>query len=274
MLRASIPERPSSRGTRRLQVGLPIVWALLATLSAGCGQTLYVEGLSATPDAGGPPDPRDMARIVGPTGVFLIDRYEASIRPGSGVLGDDDQDRDDDGRWADPLTAAALAASHGITADDDEGQVGLTTAIAESVAGELPAELSYYQAAAACARAQKRLCRPAEWRAACQNGAQATRYPYGPRFDGADRAGADCWTEALAAEVQPTGTATACVTQDGVYDLSGNVEEWVDYLDPSQAVARGGATLSTADNATCGASNPHLPGAQYVRTGFRCCRDP
>lgn len=249
---------------------IAVTLCLCGTL--GCGQTLYVEGLSAA-DAGLSPNPPDMAEIRGPSGTFFIDRYEASLRLGQGTLGDEDQDQDDDGRWADPAVVVAHARSHGLQADDDEVQVELTTVVAQSVAGELPVELSYYQAAGACASAGKRLCRAAEWLAACQNQGAATRYPYGPRFDGADRAGADCWVARLAELVQPTGTATACVTQAGVYDLSGNVEEWVDYRDPSEAVARGGATLSTADNATCGSNNPHQPQAQYVRTGFRCCRD-
>lgn len=248
-----------------------ITCALWVCWSVGCGQTLYVEGLTAT-DGGVSPNPSDMVEIMGPNGPFLIDRYEASLRPGQGILGAEDQDRDDDGRWADPAVVAAHQDSHGLVADDDEVQVELTTVVAQSVAGELPAELSYYQAAGACAAAGKRLCRAAEWLAACQNQGEVTRYPYGPRFDGADQAGADCWVEGLAELVQPTGTATACVTQAGVYDLSGNVEEWVDYLDPNQAVARGGATLSAPDNATCGSSNPHQPQGQYVRTGFRCCR--
>lgn len=240
-----------------------------------CTQTLYVDGLAPPADAGARPPPPEMVELQDLAGgAFYIDRYEASLVPGRGVVGDEDQDQDDDGKIADAEVAAAHAASHGFLADDDETNVAKTTVVARSVRGELPAELSYYQAAAACVRAGKRLCRAAEWRAACQNQAQATRYPYGSRFDQADQAGADCWTSGLAGAVQATGTATACQSQAEVFDLSGNVEEWADYEDPSHAVARGGTNLSSGDNSTCDSANTNAPSARFQRTGFRCCRDP
>lgn len=251
---------------------LASLWILPLT---ACTQTLYVDGLSAPADAGQHPPPAEMVELQDLAGAaFWIDRYEASLVPGRGAVGDEDQDQDDDGKIADPEVAAAHAASHGFQADDDEPNVVKTTVIAQSVKGELPAELSYYQAAAACVRAGKRLCRAGEWRAACQNQAQATRYPYGPRFDQADQAGADCWTSGLASSVQGTGTATACQSQMQVYDLSGNVEEWVDYEDPGHSVARGGTNLSSGDNSTCDSANTNAPSARFQRTGFRCCRDP
>ncbi len=244
-------------------------------LVSACTQTLYVEGLGVSPDGGRPPLPPEMVELTDLAGdSFWIDRYEASLVLGRGVVGDEDQDQDDDGKIADPEVAAAHASSHGWVADDDETGVVLTTVVAESARGEIPAELSYYQAAGACVRAGKRLCRATEWRAACQNQAQATRYPYGQRFDQADQAGADCWTSGLSDLVQGTGTATACQSAAAVFDLSGNVEEWVDYEDPGQAVARGGTTLSSGDNSTCGSANTNAPSARYQRTGFRCCRDP
>jgi formylglycine-generating enzyme required for sulfatase activity len=238
-------------------------------LVSACTQTLYVEGLGVSPDGGRPPLPPEMVELTDLAGdSFWIDRYEASLVLGRGVVGDEDQDQDDDGKIADPEVAAAHASSHGWVADDDETGVVLTTVVAESARGEIPAELSYYQAAGACVRAGKRLCRATEWRAACQNQAQATRYPYGQRFDQADQAGADCWTRPLRT-VQGTGTATACQRGGGLRPRG--TEEWVDYEDPGHAVARGG---TSERRLTCGSANTNAPSARYQRTGFRCCRDP
>ena len=95
-----------------------LLW--LPLLSA-CTQTLYVEGLGVSPDGGRPPSPPDMVELSDLAGAaFWIDRYEASLVPGRGVVGDEDQDQDDDGTIADPEVAAAHASSHGLVADDDD----------------------------------------------------------------------------------------------------------------------------------------------------------
>jgi protein-disulfide isomerase/uncharacterized membrane protein len=147
---------------------------------------------------------------------------------------------------------------------------------------------SWHEAAASCAAAGKRLCTEEEWVTACQ-GARAidengngefaddmiegTAYPYGD-FHEKGR----CWEDH---EVDPqsadpwrpvyTGEMPACVTPSGVYDMTGNVEEWVGAT-PETAVLLGGAFDTSEDHARCYRRNDTF-GAGYasLRTGFRCC---
>ena len=64
----------------------------------------------------------------------------------------------------------------------------------------------------------------------------------------------------------------ACVTKTGVYDLAGNVEEWIGTT-PTNAVLIGGAFDTPDDKARCSRRNDTF-GAGYsnLRTGFRCCK--
>jgi len=214
-----------------------------------------------------------------PGGAFYIDAYEASFMPG-GESGFHDQDVDNDGKIADAAAAAAHAASHGLVYDDDGGEesVTLTTRVAQSVSFVLPAiDVSFYQAMAACANAGKRLCTPAEWLWACR-GPNAYDFPYGDDYDGGDDPGVDCWTNHLIeSTAQATGTASACVTSTGVFDMSGNVWELTDYIDPGDVEARGGDWQHAGPGNTCGAFVSEWDGSMagnsyrnYV--GFRCCR--
>lgn len=76
-----------------------------------------------------------------------------------------------------------------------------------------------------------------EWLVAC-NGSTSRLYPYGGSFDG------DACVVASDAPA-PVGTEAACVSAEGVFDLSGNVAEWSDSSDNSsgevRCAARGGS---------------------------------
>lgn len=152
---------------------------------------------------------------------------------------------------------------------------------------EVPATtMSWYAARDACAKAGLRLCSEREWIAACQgaepvddngNGqfaddiVEGTSYPYGDYhergrcWDGHDDGGD--WRPVY------TGEMPACVTPQGIYDLTGNVEEWVG-LTEAEAVLLGGAYDTTKDKARCYRRNDSFgPGLANRRTGFRCCAD-
>jgi hypothetical protein len=212
-----------------------------------------------------------------PGGPFWIDRYEASLF-GPGVLGDMDQDADDDGKIADPVVAATHARSHGLAVDDDGGESGvtLTTRAATSAAGVLPATyVTWYQAASACTRAGKRLCTTGEFQWACQGGTAFNTYPYGMVFDGGDEPGTDCWSTNMASLViQLTGVTTGCVTANGIHDLSGNVAEWAGYRDPTVADANGGDIGETGTNVACGEIVDYTTAQTAGWLGFRCCASP
>ena len=72
--------------------------------------------------------------------------------------------------------------------------------------------------------------------------------------------------------VARTGSHAKCKTPDGVYDLVGNVHEWVS--DPAGTV-RGGYYLDTKQNGDgCHyRTDAHDVTYHDYSTGFRCCRD-
>ena len=161
---------------------------------------------------------------------------------------------------------------------------------------QVPAtQMSWFAARDACAAAGKRLCAEAEWVAACQSAApvdddgdqqfaddmvEGMTYPYSDYhnptrcWDGHSR-GTKCGPE-KDQDCRPvyTGELPGCVTQDGVYDMTGNVEEWVG-TSAEGAVLLGGAFDTSKDHARCYRRNDtYGPGFANIRTGFRCCKDP
>ncbi|MEM1031928.1 MAG: SUMF1/EgtB/PvdO family nonheme iron enzyme [Myxococcota bacterium] len=110
------------------------------------------------------------------------------------------------------------------------------------------AYISRVEAAEACDRAGKRLCRWLEWRRGCQ-GRSWRRYPYGhagrrgvcntarPHLLHALFADETPWSyeghfntplmSLVADYLAPSGAFEGCVSADGVHDLNGNLHEWV-----------------------------------------------
>jgi hypothetical protein len=216
-------------------------------------------------------------------GDFWIDVYEASLVPTIGKLGSANQDLDGDGKVADPNTARAHARSHGLQFDEDPANAGmldpnefgveLTTVVAQSIRGRAPAaDLSFWQAAAACANAGKRLCTGEEWKWACTGAGANNRFPYGNDYDGANEPGHDCWTM-MVGDLASTGTASACVTPQGVYDLSGNVEELTDIIG-GFAQMRGGWAYGNSYASGCATTFDCSLAYTSPVIGFRCCKDP
>lgn len=116
------------------------------------------------------------------------------------------------------------------------------------------------EATLVCEAKGRRLCSQKEWRRACR-GAKGRRLPYaGSREDGR------C-NDALRGVPQNLGRGGAretCVTPEGVFDLVGNVGEWVD----GGAVMGGDATTSAA---SCTTRRKPGKSTQDPAIGLRCC---
>jgi hypothetical protein len=159
--------------------------------------------------------------------------------------------------------------------------------------------ISQAQAQKACQRAGKRLCKEAEWEFACR-GASNTTYPYGQTYKkGACNEGRprnpvnDCFGDGPGVftyenmndpccvkwpdTVAKGGAFGECRTPLGVFDLHGNLHEWVDTVTFSgNGVFRGGFFVDAKINGTgCGyRTSAHRPSYHDYSTGFRCCADP
>lgn len=136
--------------------------------------------------------------------------------------------------------------------------------------GALPlVNATWLEARDLCHQQNKRLCTRLEWQDACRGADRINNWPYGLQ------ARAEiCNTQSTA--VAPAGSFVQCVNSLGLFDMSGNVAEWVEGNagQTDAAFALGGAFDSGAENASCSSSLPlakqNQPGN---RVGFRCCKN-
>ncbi len=216
--------------------------------------------------------PPDMASI---DDRFCIDRYEASLVE---ILPNGEERP-----WS-PFESLDSAGGHPVVR-------------AMSAGGVVPqAYINEVQAKAACARSGKRLCEPTEWRKACM-GPSKTTYPYGRTdepgvcndhgrapmlalFHLGGGSNPKLWPkhmndprlDQLPGTVALTGSHSGCTNGYGVYDMVGNVHEWVD--DP-KGTFQGGFYLDTHELGDgCKYRTPgHDIYYHDYSTGFRCCAD-
>ena len=153
-----------------------------------------------------------------------------------------------------------------------------------SIAGAPPANLTWYDAKAACEASGKRLCTTREWVEACQSkaavdddnsGSFADDYVEGNQFPYADYY-EPRWCrdteDRKTGKPGKTGSMPRCVTPGGVYDLGGNVAEWAG-ANEEQAVQLGG-NYRSKDKSGCFRPNGTFgPGHKNIGIGFRCCSD-
>lgn len=163
--------------------------------------------------------------------------------------------------------------------------------------------ISALQARVVCANAGKRLCETDEWVRACR-GPALTRYPYGnerranvcnDRFkvldhhpvpilwakDGRTPGDTQMWfpefmndprLHELAHTTVPTGSAQGCTNDYGVFDMVGNLHEWVN---DDSGTFFGGFFMDTFQNGEGCEYRTIGHGAEYhdYSIGFRCCAD-
>jgi formylglycine-generating enzyme len=247
-------------------------------------------GADADADGGTPPDcPPEMHKI----GRYCVDRWEAHLAT-TGADG------------------SIMPWPH-----YDRPEKG-PVYMARSAAGVFPqAYISRVEAKEACTNAGKRLCSRTEWVRACK-GEGGTRYPYGnkgksgacntgkphllEKFHGASRRS---WTYEIFNDpkldrepgfLAKSGDYEVCQSDEGVFDIVGNLHEWVsDTVDSDieEVMAKDEVERKTqpwkVGNAMFlggffSTTIEHGPGCMYMTiaheptyhdysTGFRCCKD-
>lgn len=171
---------------------------------------------------------------------------------------------------------------------------------AKVAAGVVPqAYISQVQARSACENAGKRLCSPTEFVRACRGPRSADFYPYGgvqrrPGYCNEHKGSFvtllfgtdfhklgyeefnDPRLDQLPGGLARTGTYPRCVSPEGLYDMVGNLHEWVEEERAGHGRFRGG-WYGDAENNGPGClyvTSAHEPTYHDYSTGFRCCADP
>lgn len=156
--------------------------------------------------------------------------------------------------------------------------------------------ISEKQATTACQLSGKRLCKPAEWKKACQ-GPTPKKFGYADtrevgvcndngkspmgRYFRSDIAAGKAWTwdkmndpklNQLEGTLAETGSHEGCTNGYGVHDMVGNIHEWVD--DPKGTFQGGYYQDVTQNGDGCSyRTDAHEAWYHDYSTGFRCCSD-
>jgi hypothetical protein len=151
--------------------------------------------------------------------------------------------------------------------------------------------VDWTEARAICQAQRERLCTEAEWTFACE-GDEAVPYPYGydrdPEACVVDRAWRSVDEDALLprdseranAEVdrlwqgEASGARPRCRSPFGVYDMTGNVDEWAVSVVPGErpSILKGGYWGPVRDRCRP-STRAHAEDFIFYQQGFRCCAD-
>ena len=161
-----------------------------------------------------------------------------------------------------------------------------------NIRGENPMiVVTFHEAEALCKKSKKRLCNETEWTFACE-GEEVAPYPYGMTRDATacvvDRSWRPFSENALSPrdgataraeldrlwQAEPSGSRGACKSPFGVYDMTGNVDEWTRSVKTTgySSVLKGGYWGPV--RARCRpATRAHNEDFVAYQQSFRCCGD-
>ena len=242
----------------------------LAALAASCGHAApRVVGPPMRPK--GSPCFEEQVRVEG----FCVDKYEAYV-----------------------VELDAQGGEHPHSPFDVLGDKRVRAKVARGVPPQ--AYISQLQAKAACENAGKRLCKPEEYIRACRGPNKKDFYPYGgeQRRPGVCNEGKGSFValahgqdfmkltyedfndpklDQMPNGLAPTGSFPKCASPEGLYDMVGNLHEWVDEGPDASGHGRfRGGWYGDAENNGPGClyvTSAHEPTYHDYSTGFRCCAD-
>lgn len=128
--------------------------------------------------------------------------------------------------------------------------------------------ISFTQAKAYCEAQGKRLPTSDEWVVAC-GGLEGSAYAYGNNFDpNLARVGRKNWTDG------PKAVMSFGKNKAGLYDMSGNVWEWVDDAGAERGMQKvyGGSWTDGPRLTRCGSARRAKVDLKSLNYGFRCAR--
>ena len=200
--------------------------------------------------------------LVGDLGIYL-DRYEVTAAQFAAFLREFGNREEDGAAWLD------VGDPEGLVIEGPDGfapRAGYERHPVVSV--------TWYGARAYCEAHRKRLPTAAEWRAAAL-GDGARRYPWGDEPPGAGEAYRANYHQGALPEdgyagTAPVGSFPEGVSPDGLYDVAGNVWEWIDADDGDRRQLMGGSWYT--DAAQLGGEYWRDAALPTGDTGFRCAR--
>ena len=155
--------------------------------------------------------------------------------------------------------------------------------------------VNWTEAKKLCEKEEKRLCTSAEWQKACQ-GPKYKKFPYGDRGEqgicNTDNPGEPAENRNHTKYIAPSGSFPECVSDYGVYDMSGGLSDWVSDTwnnEKDKKILRGGSALLPTINQNqqilkngewgyrfgndCYSTHWHTIDTFLDDDGFRCCKD-
>jgi hypothetical protein len=114
-----------------------------------------------------------------------------------------------------------------------------------------------------CRDINKRLCSLDEWKAAC-GGTMNLSYPYSNQYNSSK-------CNSTQGEISKSGSFRKCKSDFGIYDLAGNLWEWVSDRREGNNIIAGGS-FHYGSGAGCRTSFYNNIAKQSPTVGFRCCK--
>jgi formylglycine-generating enzyme required for sulfatase activity len=143
--------------------------------------------------------------------------------------------------------------------------------------------ISWSEANTACEKNRKRLCTEVEWERACKGPWSLVinqQFSYGNiwKDNTCNVKNFNSMMEEKTGEVSPSGEYQDCASNEGIYDLNGNVQEWTQSEghtggESQKKILKGGSYSSPKFQTRCSYSREEIPSLKQEDIGFRCCKD-